>query len=126
KDVSEFALQNELTGMEFFYDIPSSLGGAIVMNAGTKEGETKEILLKVRYLDLNEFLVKERHRDELQLDYRTSFFQNNPRTIILKAWFCLKSDPHFRIEQKMLKSKERRWEVQPRNFPNCGSVFKRP
>ena len=58
--VSETAEEYGFTGVEFYYDIPSSVGGAVVMNAGTKEGETKNILKKVRYLDLTDMLVKEK------------------------------------------------------------------
>lgn len=126
KSLSETALMHGLKNAEFYYDIPSSVGGAVFMNAGTKEGETQNILYKVRYLDLMDGLVKERFNDEIEFQYRNSFFQNNRDKIILKAWFKLKlGDPEV-IKRTMLSSKERRWEKQPREFPNCGSVFKRP
>lgn len=124
--VSEFAEQCNLTGAEFFYDIPSSIGGAVVMNAGTKEGETKSILKKVRYLDLKDMLVKEKMKDELQLDYRNSMFQKQKDKVILKAWFDLNSGNQNEIRKIMDESKSRRWSKQPREYPNCGSVFKRP
>lgn len=125
-EVSNIALQNSLTGAEFLYDIPSSVGGAIVMNAGTKEGETKNILLKVRYLDLEDMVIKEKMNSEIDFSYRNSFFQKNKDKIVLKAWFQLRKGDPVAIEQLMLESKERRWAKQPREYPNCGSVFKRP
>ena len=73
--VSETAEKHNLTGAEFLYDIPSSVGGAVVMNAGTKEGETKNILKRVRYLDLNDLHVKEKINEDLELEYRNSYFQ---------------------------------------------------
>lgn len=125
-DVSEAAENNGLTGVEFFYDIPSSVGGAVVMNAGTKEGETKNILKKVCYLDLKDMIVKEKFREDLELEYRNSFFQKQKDKIILKAWFQLERGERQMIRKIMEDSKERRWAKQPREYPNCGSVFKRP
>lgn len=125
-DVSEIAEKNGLKGVEFFYDIPSSVGGAVVMNAGTKEGETQNILKKVRYLDLIDMEIKEKNKDELELEYRNSFFQKQKNKIILKAWFQLSKGDRTVIRSVMEASKKRRWERQPRELPNGGSVFKRP
>lgn len=124
--VSEAAEMNSLTGVEFFYDIPSSVGGAVVMNAGTKEGETKNILKRVRYLDLNDMRIKEKISEELELEYRNSVFQKHKDKIILKAWFQLSLGDKTKIRKIMNESKERRWSKQPREYPNSGSVFKRP
>ena len=124
--VSKNALNNSLTGAEFLYDIPSSVGGAIVMNAGTKEGETKNILKNVLYLDLNDMMVKEKNKEEIKFEYRNSFFQKNKDKVILKAWFELKHGDESLIRKRMEGSKERRWARQPREVPNAGSVFKRP
>lgn len=125
-DVSIAAEENSLTGVEFFYDIPSSVGGAVVMNAGTKEGETKNILQRVRYLDLNDLIIKEKMNEDLELEYRNSYFQKNTNKIILKAWFQLEAGNRKLIRKIMDESKDRRWARQPREYPNSGSVFKRP
>ncbi|WP_075352549.1 UDP-N-acetylmuramate dehydrogenase [Algoriphagus marinus] len=125
-EISSVALKHSLTGVEFLYDIPSSVGGAVIMNAGTKEGETKDVLYKVRYLDLSDLIIKERFSEEIGLSYRNSFFQNNTGCIILKAWFKLRKGNNEHIEKLMIDSKNRRWSIQPRDYPNCGSVFKRP
>ncbi|MBU2922158.1 UDP-N-acetylmuramate dehydrogenase [Winogradskyella psychrotolerans] len=125
-EVSEAAEKHSLAGVEFFYDIPSSVGGAVVMNAGTKEGETKNVLQKVRYLDLIDMCIKEKVNEELELEYRNSIFQKQKDKVILKAWFQLSSGNQSKIRRIMNESKERRWSKQPREFPNSGSVFKRP
>ena len=126
KDLCLVCEENSLSGAEFLYDIPSSIGGAVVMNAGTKEGETKNILYKVRYFDLEDNLVKEKMNEEIEFSYRDSFFQKNKNKIILKAWFKLKPGNKLNIRQVMTDSKLRRWSKQPREYPNSGSVFKRP
>lgn len=124
--LSETALQNSLSGLEIFYDIPSSIGGAVVMNAGTKDGEIKDILIKVRYLDLSDLQIKEIEKDKIEFEYRNSFFQKNQDKIVLKAWFKLERGDRVKIKNKMEQYKATRWAKQPREFPNCGSVFKRP
>jgi len=124
--LSETALKHHLTGLEIFYDIPSSVGGAVVMNAGTKEGEIKDILVKVRYLDLTDLQIKEIAKEDIGFEYRNSFFQKNTNKIVLKAWFQLKKEKQERIRARMEETKQTRWAKQPREYPNCGSVFKRP
>lgn len=125
-DISELACENGLSGLEIFYDIPSSFGGAIVMNAGASGEEIKDLLIKVRYLDLVDFKVKEINRDEIGFEYRNSFFQRNKDKIILKAWLQLIHRPSADIRVKMEEIKASRWAKQPKDFPNAGSVFKRP
>lgn len=124
--LSETALKHHLTGLEIFYDIPSSVGGAVVMNAGTKEGEIKDILVKVRYLDLSDLQIKEIAKEDIGFEYRNSFFQKHTDKIVLKAWFNLKKGNPEQIKTKMEETKQTRWAKQPREYPNCGSVFKRP
>lgn len=125
-EVSEFALANSLTGLEMFYDIPSSLGGAIYMNAGAGGEEIKDILIKVRYYDLVDFKVKEMSTDLIDFDYRNSFFQKNKNKIVLNASLKLKKSNKEEIKNKMETIKKQRWSKQPREFPNAGSAFKRP
>lgn len=124
--LSEIALNNELTGLEIFYDIPSSLGGAVVMNAGASGEEIKDLVKKVRYLDLKDNKVKERFNSELNFEFRNSFFQKNTDKVVLKVWLQLKKGNFEDIHFKMRDVKEKRWAKQPKDFPNAGSVFKRP
>ena len=48
RDVSGFAAENSLSGMEFACGIPGSIGGAVFMNAGAYDGEMKTIVSAVR------------------------------------------------------------------------------
>lgn len=124
--ISEFAWQAGLTGFEMFYDIPSSVGGAVVMNAGASGEEIKDVLVKVRFLDLADLRVKEVYRDEIGFEYRNSFFQRNTDKVVLKAWFRLSKGDKDAIRLKMDSVKAARWAKQPKELPNAGSVFKRP
>lgn len=125
-DVSQVALKNNLSGIEIFYDIPSSLGGAVVMNAGASGEEIKDVLVKVRYLDLVDLNIKEILKEDMSFEYRNSFFQKNTDKIVLKAWLRLNIASYHEIKSKMEKIKEQRWAKQPKEYPNGGSVFKRP
>lgn len=124
--LSELALENGLSGLEIFYDIPSSLGGAVVMNAGASGEEIKDVLVKVRYLDLEDLKVKEIDKIDMGFEYRNSFFQRNTDKVILKVWLQLKPEDKSVIHDKMKLIKDQRWAKQPKTFPNAGSVFKRP
>ncbi|WP_158856672.1 UDP-N-acetylmuramate dehydrogenase [Lunatibacter salilacus] len=125
-DVAQKALEVGLSGVEIFYDIPSSLGGAIVMNAGASGEEIKDVLVKVRYLDLADLQIKEIFKEEMSFEYRNSFFQRNTDKIVLKAWLKLQKREKNEIKEKMELVKTQRWAKQPNDFPNAGSVFKRP
>lgn len=125
-DVAQFALDNSLSGVEIFWDIPSSLGGAVVMNAGASGEEIKDVLVKVRYLDLSDHQVREIVKDDISFEYRNSFFQKNTDKVVLKAWLQLQKANKDIIYEKMETMKAQRWAKQPKEFPNAGSVFKRP
>lgn len=125
-DVAKTALENSMSGIEIFHDIPSSLGGAIVMNAGASGEEIKDVLVKVRYLDLKDGQIREIKKEEMSFEYRNSFFQRNTDKIVLKAWLKLNEGNPVLISEKMETIKAQRWAKQPKEFPNAGSVFKRP
>lgn len=125
-NVAKIALDYALSGIEIFWDIPSSLGGAVVMNAGASGEEIKDVLIKVRYLDLEDLEIKEIAKENLSFDYRNSFFQRNTDKIVLKAWLRLVKGNKDAILKKMETVKSQRWAKQPKDLPNSGSVFKRP
>lgn len=125
-DISQEALDNGLSGLEICHDIPSSLGGAVVMNAGASGEEIKDVLLRVRYLDLSDNRIKEIDTKDMLFEYRNSFFQQNSDKIILKAWLKLIPGDFDAIRHKMESIKAARDEKQPKAYPNAGSVFKRP
>lgn len=124
--LSNFALENRLTGLEIFCDIPSSLGGAVVMNAGASGEEIKDVLIKVQYLDIADMKVKEIATEDIGFQYRNSFFQKNTDKVVLRAWLALRPGESSLIKEKMENVKASRWAKQPREYPNAGSVFKRP
>lgn len=119
-----FALENELTGLEFAYGIPGSCGGAAFMNAGAYGGEMKDILYKCTHIDKNGeigFLENE----GLKLSYRHSAYYDNG-CIITGLYLKLRKGYRKEIKAKMDDLLQRRKDKQPLEFPSAGSTFKRP
>lgn len=119
-----FALSHSLTGLEFAYGIPGSVGGAVYMNAGAYGGEIKNVLMSVRSID-SKGNAEETPADELTLSYRNTSFMKNGR-IITAAYFKLEKGDSEEIRAKMDELMEKRKNSQPLDFPSAGSTFKRP
>lgn len=124
KEVSEFAWGNSLEGLEFAHGIPGSVGGAIVMNAGAYDGETKFVVDRVRLLN-SDFEVIEKSVDEMNFGYRHSIVQEE-ELIVLGAYYKLKPGDKDKIREKFEEFDRRRAEKQPLELPSAGSTFKRP
>ncbi len=119
-----FAKEMSLSGLEFAWGIPGSVGGAVYMNAGAYNGEIKQVTVAVDYMD-KDGQIKRCRADELQFSYRHSRFTDT-EDIILSAAFCLTPKEQNAIAEKMNELMERRKLKQPLNHPSAGSVFKRP
>ncbi len=119
-----FSCENSLSNLENLYGIPGSLGGAIVMNAGAYGSEIKDVVVGVSHLDENGnlFYLK---REDLNFSYRNSIYQKN-NFFIVSAILKLEKGNKEEIEVKMQEVLKKRKEKQPLEFPNAGSVFKRP
>ncbi len=116
-----------LTGLEFAFGIPGSVGGAVYMNAGAYGGEMKDWLLWAEYLDLQGNL----HHvpaEKLELSYRHSCFMlpEYAGACIVRAAFLLEQGDKQEIQRQMDDIFSRRKEKQPLEYPSAGSTFKRP
>lgn len=122
--ICRFALENELSGLEFAYGIPGSCGGAAFMNAGAYGGEMKDVLLTCEHIDKNGN-VGSLSGDELKLSYRHSAYYDNG-CIITGLYLKLKKGKASDIKAKMDDLIGRRKDKQPLEYPSAGSTFKRP
>ena len=122
--VCRAALQHSLSGLEFAYGIPGSVGGAVYMNAGAYGGEIKDVIVSCRAITPDGETVEIKKEDML-LGYRTSVFNKN-NYVILSAEFKLNKGDPDEIKAKMDDFMNRRKTKQPIEFPSAGSVFKRP
>lgn len=124
KSLCMFALENSLSGLEFAYGIPGTLGGAVYMNAGAYGGEMKDVLHACQHIDKDgEFGALE--KDELDLSYRHSAYTDNGYTI-LSALLKMKKGDKAEIKGAMDLNLRKRKEKQPLEFGSAGSTFKRP
>lgn len=121
--LNSIAINNNLTGLEWSFGIPGSVGGAIKMNAGSFGGEIKDVVECVYFTD-GEKIYKKTNKS-LNFSYRKSFFSNN-NFIILKAVFNLKNGNGKDIKSRCMQNLKQRQNTQPYNKPSAGSVFKRP
>ena len=119
-----FALKNSLSGLEFAWGIPGSVGGAVYMNAGAYGGEIKDVIFSSSHIDTDN-QEKTLEKDKLEMSYRTSFYSNKNH-IITSSIFQLTKDSYENIKDRMDDYINRRKSKQPLDFPSAGSVFKRP
>ena len=119
-----FAQKFALSGLEFAYGIPGSVGGAAYMNAGAYGGEVKDVILSCEHVDesgkQNRFTA-----NELQFSYRHSIYSEKPYCIT-RIRFRLTLGNREEIRNKMEDFMGRRRAKQPLEYPSAGSTFKRP
>src|SRR5262252_3454396 len=115
--------QQGWSGLEFAYGIPGTLGGAMMMNAGTHLGDMSHVLVTARML-LSHGQVQELPASALGLRYRGSSYP--PDTVLLGATLRLQQGQREQIEALMHTSYARRQRTQPLSQPNAGSIFKNP
>ena len=118
------AYKASLTGLEFGYGIPGSVGGAAYMNAGAYGGEMKDVIVSCTHLD-KDLNVGTFNIDELDLSYRHSAYMNG-EYIILSVKLRLNKGDSTAIKAHMDLFMQKRMDKQPLDYPSAGSVFKRP
>lgn len=123
--ISITAKRNSLSGFEFACGIPGTIGGGVRMNAGAYGSEIKDIFIQATYIDENGD-IQTINKEEMNFGYRHTFFSDNPNCVIVSAKFELKEDNMSKIEEKMNENSVARKTKQPLEYPNFGSVFKRP
>lgn len=109
-------------GMEWGFGVPGCLGGGIFMNAGTRDGEMKDVVESVIIVGRGG-RAEELSAKECGFDYRTSRFQRTGE-IIGGAIVRLLDRPYD--TDKARRALEDRKKTQPLQMPNCGSVFTNP
>ena len=118
------ALHAGLTGLEFAYGIPGTVGGAVYMNAGAYGGEMKDVVERVRHLTpAGE--EGEAAGEALQFAYRKSRYTGGRDIITFVEYRLAPGDP-AQISAQMEDLMARRKSKQPYDMPSAGSVFKRP
>ena len=123
KNLSEFALQNSISGFEFLSCIPGTIGGAIKMNSGCYGENISKILVSVQTIDLNGN-IRIFQSSDIKFYYRDTNLDNN--LIFISATFKGKKDNKLNIKKKIENLVEIKRKTQPSKIKTCGSTFKNP
>ena len=117
-----FAKSYSLTGLEWAVGIPGTVGGAVVMNAGTHLGEMNDCLQAIQLVN-PEGRVEVYPASTLSCSYRQA---NVPEGIVVGAWLHLTRFANATVESATKAYLQYRKQTQPLSQPNAGSVFKNP
>jgi UDP-N-acetylmuramate dehydrogenase len=123
KRVAEVAATANLSGLEFLFGIPGTIGGALRMNAGANGGETKDVLIGATGIGRDGL----RHvfsNADMQFVYRNSGV--DPSIIFTSARFRGVSAAPEAIRARMNEVQTHRETAQPIRDKTGGSTFKNP
>ena len=123
KALSEYAMENSLSGFEFLSCIPGTVGGGIKMNAGCYGSEFKDILLSVQAINKNGQIITI-PSNKISFKYRNNDLSND--LIFLSASFKGNKSNKADIQSLMKKYKDQKQISQPTKIKTSGSTFKNP
>ena len=123
KTLSDFAINNSLSGFEFLSGIPGTVGGGIKMNAGCFGSEFKDILISIQAVDKKGNIITIPKKD-INFEYRNNDLSND--LIFLSASFKgIKSNLND-IKNKTIRLRNEKERNQPTKIKTSGSTFKNP
>ena len=134
-----FAINKGLEGMNFALGIPGSVGGAIMMNAGTEHGVMENVLNSVDLL-MPDGKIKEINKTNFDFTYREfawklkqnksaenrSINQSSNRPIIINGKFLLTPNEPAKLKKEAELILAARNSKQPTNLPSAGCFFRNP
>ncbi len=123
KKVSEFARDNNISGLEFMSCIPGSIGGGIRMNSGCFDKEFKDILISIQLIDFKG-VVRSIPANKIKFNYRSIELPKD--LIFLSATFQGKEKNSLEINKIMSQMSKKKELAQPTKIKTSGSTFKNP
>lgn len=111
------------TGLEMLAGVPGTMGGAVVMNAGTSLGEVVDALLDVEVV-LPDGTIETLTRDDLRMSYRTAHLPDG--AIVASARLRTTGDDPEASRRTIQAHLDYRANTQPVDVPTCGSTFRNP
>jgi len=123
RSLSDFAMNNSLSGFEFLSCIPGTIGGGIRMNAGCFGKEFKDILLSIQVIDKSGN-IKTIPSNDIKFEYRKNNLSED--LIFLSASFKGAKSNQNKISNEMNKLKDEKKKNQPTKIKTSGSTFKNP
>jgi UDP-N-acetylmuramate dehydrogenase len=123
KRVAETAAAANVAGLEFYFGIPGTIGGALRMNAGANNAETKDVLLDATGIDRNGN-IHTFSNAEMKFAYRNSGV--DPSITFTSARFCGTPAAPEAIRARMNEVQTHRETSQPIREKTGGSTFQNP
>jgi UDP-N-acetylmuramate dehydrogenase len=114
----------ELGGLEFLGGVPGSVGGGLIMNAGTYLGEFKDVTTEVGSVRLADGELVRRPAPACGFVYRGSALPTDE--VVVEGRLELRPRPRAEIEAEVRGLRDRRRDREPQRVSNAGSVFKNP
>ena len=123
KNLSSFALENNISGLEFLSCIPGTVGGGLRMNSGCFKKEFKDILVSVQAVDrMGKVLTIP--VSKIKFSYRGNDLDKD--LIFLSASFKGEFKEKRKIQEYMKVIKNKKDYTQPTKIKTGGSTFKNP
>ncbi len=123
KNLSNFAMENNIGGFEFLSCIPGTIGGGLRINSGCFGKEFKDILLSVQVID-RKGAIKTIPSSKIKFGYRHSPLDKD--LIFLSASFQGDKKNKEEINKEINRLKEEKNRRQPSRIKTGGSTFKNP
>jgi UDP-N-acetylmuramate dehydrogenase len=123
KRVAEAAAAAGIGGLEFYFGIPGSIGGALRMNAGANNAETRDVLVSATGVTRAGAMVTLSNA-EMKFAYRKS--GADPSIVFTSALFRGKPTDPQAIRARMAEVQNHRESAQPIREKTGGSTFKNP
>ncbi len=116
------ALRRSLAGLEWAAGIPGTVGGCLMMNAGTRLGEMKDSVKAVRLVTMRGE-IRDLPAAAVRFDYRRAHL---PKGIVVGVWLQLQEGRRAEIAKIVKDYLHYRKDTQPLAMPSAGCVFKNP
>lgn len=118
-----FCGEHGLSGLEGLEGVPGTIGGAIVMNAGTPAGVIGDAVIDVTCLDQGEKVIT-RTAKQLEFGYRKAKLARS--AIVLAARLTVKPSTPEAVKARLAELRAKREDAQPGTQPSVGSIFRNP
>jgi UDP-N-acetylmuramate dehydrogenase len=124
------AIDQGLEGLNFALGIPGTVGGAIMMNAGTTAGSVQDVLTSIAVLG-PEGQIQKLRCEKLDFKYRRLSWKNDTQidrgqAVIVNGDFLLHPADPQKLKKEAAAILKLRRQKQPINYPSAGCFFKNP
>jgi len=124
KRVAEAAASANIGGLEFYFGIPGTIGGALRMNAGAYGTQIGSYVTEVKVYRSAPRKIEILRGDQISFEYRHTSFA--PDDMMLAVTLSLPSKPYKEILQGIRICNEKRRASQPMGQKSAGCIFKNP